>query len=319
MIETTILGTSSMVPTKDRNHTAIITNFHNKEYILFDCGEGTQRQLRIANIKPTKIKKIFISHWHGDHTFGLIGLIQTIFATRHENDIKIYGPPNSKEKIDKLMDAFKEGESFDRFEEGEKVIYKSKHDEINLHIHEFKENDEIVEKDYKVIVKKLDHNVDTYGFRLVEKDLKKIKPSFVKKIESLNIKKGPWLKKLKRNKSVKIKDHTFKSKDAIRIIEGKKIGYVFDTKICDNIYDIVDNCDLVISEATYIESEKDKAEEYKHLTAKQIAQISSECFVKELVLIHFSQRYKSANEHEREAKLYFPNTTAAQDFMKFKV
>ncbi len=319
MIETTILGTSSMVPTKKRNHTAIITNFHNDEYILFDCGEGTQRQLRIAGIKPTKIKKIFISHWHGDHTFGLIGLIQTIFATKYETTIKIYGPPGTKEKIDNLMYTFKEGEDINRSEEGERVVYKSEHDKMDLHIHEFEKDDIIKDRKYNILVKKLDHSVDTYGFKLVEKDVKKIKKSFIKKINKLGIKRGPWLEDLRKGKDVTVDDHKFKSSDSIMRIPGKKLGFIFDTRLCDNMYDIAEDVDLLIGEATYLHKEVEKAKEYGHLTAKQLAQVASESNAKKLVMIHFSQRYKSTNDHEREARLFLKDSHSAKDFMKIKV
>src|SRR3989339_74316 len=104
-MELIFLGTSSMVPTKERNHTSILLTYKS-DGILFDCGEGTQRQLSIAGIKPSKINKILITHWHGDHILGLPGLIQTLAAQEYSGSLEIYGPKGTKKFMDKMFEAF---------------------------------------------------------------------------------------------------------------------------------------------------------------------------------------------------------------------
>ncbi len=293
----TFLGTSCMVPTKERNHQSILIT-HKGEGLLFDCGEGTQRQLKIAGIKPTKITKIFISHWHGDHVFGLPGLLQTMSSSEYDSSLEIYGPKNTKKSIERLLETF----SFDiGFPYSIKEIEAKK-------IFTF---DDVV-----VVGAPLNHSIPTLGYSIKEKDKRKIKVDYIKKI---GIPEGPLLGKLQNNKQIVWKGKKVSPKDATYLVKGKKVAIILDTLPCNFAYDLAKDSDLLIAEAVYLSSLIEKAEKYKHLTAKQAAQMASQNNVKKLVLTHFSQRYKTTEELLNEAKTVFENSIASYDLMKIKI
>lgn len=296
----TFLGTSCMVPTKDRNHASILFS-HGSENILFDCGEGTQRQLKIANFSLMKITKIVISHWHGDHVLGIPGLLQSMAAGLNaDKKLIIYGPKGTKKRIKKMFETF---------------IFDNK---LDLSITEYKkDNQKIIENnDFIVESFLLDHGVETHGFRIAEKDRKRINMNYVNKI---GIPNGPLLGKLQQGKDIDFNGKKILSEDATYIVKGKVIGLINDTLLCDNCIKIAKNTDLLISEAAYDSSLEKKAIEYKHMTARQAAQLASQNNVKKLVLYHFSQRYKTIEIILNDAKDIFENTIAAFDFMKIKV
>ncbi|MBD3204584.1 ribonuclease Z [Candidatus Woesearchaeota archaeon] len=293
----TFLGTSSMVPTKERNHTSIFIKYL-KEGILVDCGEGTQRQMRHANIRPSMISRILLTHWHGDHVFGLPGLIQTLNNSEYEDTLYIYGPVGTKEKLKKMTEAFD-------FEIG-----------FSHKIIEAEQEGLVLDKELVIKVYGLEHSVRSLGYFLKEKDRRRIKLDYIKK---LGIPEGPLLGKLQENKKIRWKGKTIDPKDATYIVEGKKLSIILDTLICSNCDKIAKDADLLIAEAVYVSSLQEKAMEYMHLTAKQAALIASRNNVNELILTHFSQRYKSTEEICSEAKTYFPNTRCAYDFMNVEI
>ncbi|MBN2422525.1 ribonuclease Z [Candidatus Woesearchaeota archaeon] len=286
-----------MVPTKERNHQSILISYNN-EGLLIDCGEGTQRQLKLANIKPSKITKILISHWHGDHVLGLPGLFQTLNKCEFEKTLEIYGPKGTKKHFEYMFKAFEFENSIDY-----KII------EIN--------REKIIEtKDFCVYGYALEHGIDCYGFVFLEKDKRKIKLSYTNK---LGIPEGPLLGKLQNNQSIKWNEKKIAPEDATYIVKGKKIGIINDTVLCNNCNKIAEDADILICEAVYISDLEKKAKEYMHLTAKQAALIASRNNVKKLVLTHFSQRYKTTEEFLDEAKTIFKDSLCAYDLMKVKL
>ena len=191
------LGTSSMVPTKERNHSSILLSY-GSENILADCGEGTQRQLKIAGIKLAKITKILISHWHGDHVLGLPGLIQSMSSSGFNKTLNIYGPKGTKKLIERMFEVF----SFDQ-------KFEIKVNEVNSG--KFFEDD-----DFILEAEQLEHNIETLGYRLEEKDKRKINLNHVKK---LGVPDGPLLGRLQEGKSI-----TWKGKKIL--IVGASMGNV---------------------------------------------------------------------------------------------
>lgn len=297
-MQLTFLGTTAMVPTKDRNHAGIYLDYKGCG-ILFDCGEGIQRQIRIAGLKPSKLKQIFISHWHGDHVLGLPGLLQTLVWQDFDRTLKIYGPKGSKKYFDHMMKGFNSGAI------------------VPVEIIEIEKDGTVYNgTDYSVKAFKLSHSDLCYGFRLVEKDRRRIHIDHVRK---LGIPDGPLLGKLQDGKDVTFKGKKVKVDEATYMVKGKIIGYVADTEGCLNASKIVEGADIAIMEATLLGNKEDKAEEYKHMTAQQSAQIASQADVKKLILTHFSQRYKSTEDLQEEAREIFPETECAYDFMKVKV
>ena len=296
-MELTFLGTSSMVPTKERNHTSIYLNYDG-EGILFDCGEGTQRQIKIAGIKPSSIKKLFISHWHGDHVLGIPGLIETLGHNDYTETLEIYGPKGTERSIKSMLNFFSSIA---------KIKYK---------VTEMETGSVMDEKKYIINSYVLNHVVPCIGFSFIEKDRRRINTAFIKK---KGIPDGPLLGKLQRGNNIIWNKETIKVEDATKIVKGKKIGFVFDTKLTNNCYKIAENNDLLISESTFTDKHKENAEKYKHLTASQAATIAKESNAKKLYLTHFSQRINDMKEIKKESLSIFKNTHIAEDFMKIKI
>ncbi|MCK4669953.1 MAG: ribonuclease Z [Nanoarchaeota archaeon] len=297
-MEVIFLGTSSMVPTKDRNQTSVLVKCRNYD-ILIDCGEGTQRQMKIKKISPHRIKRILLSHWHGDHTLGLAGLMQTLGMTEYQGVLEIYGPKGTKKHIKALHDAF-------YFEQ-----------KLQLKIKECKTGKIFSDDDYEIYSAELDHGtVPCIGFSIQAKDKRRIKVATVKK---LGIPEGPLLGKLQQGNSIVHKGKKIFPNDVTYIVKGKKLAYVTDTGVCDGAYKLANDADVLISEATFKTELEEKSRKAKHLTAKQAAQLASKSNVKQLIITHFSQRYKSTTEMEEDAKDYFKNVRAAFDFLKIKV
>ena len=285
-----------MQPTRERNLSAILLSYKN-ENILFDCGEGTQRQLRLAGLKPTKITRIVISHLHGDHIFGLPGLMQNLEVNNYSGVIEIYGPKGIKEFFNFLfrLGVFK------------KLKYK---------ITEIKEGLIIKNKDFMIRAYRLDHYGLCYGYEFVEMDRRKINLDYLKKF---GLKQHPILGKLQEGKSIIWKGKRIDVKNATYLIKGKKVAFILDTAYCSNCLKLAKDADLLISESTFMDDLRDRAKEYKHLTSKQAALIAKKSKSKRLILTHFSQRYKNTSELLKEAKSVFKNTECAEDFMKVEV
>jgi len=293
-MELIFLGTSSMVPTKNRNHTSILLTYK-IDGLLFDCGEGTQRQLTFAGIKPTKITKILISHWHGDHVLGIPGLIQTLAASGYSKTLEIYGPKGTKKFMNNIFESF----IFDK-----KIMLKINDIEEGV----FFEND-----DYFLEARKLEHGITCLGYSFTEKENRRINMSEIKK---LKIPEGPLLGKLAENKSITFKGKKITPKKTTYIQKGKKISYISDTSHCNNCYTLAKNADILICESTYSSKLKDKSEAYNHMTARDAGLVANKSNVNQLILTHFSARYKNTQELEEDARNVFDNTIAAKDLMR---
>ncbi len=288
-----------MQPTKDRNHSSFVLSYK-AENILFDCGEGTQRQMKISGFKAPKLTKLLISHWHGDHVLGIPGLMMTLGANSYSNKLQIFGPKGTKENIKKLLEVFAKSS-----------------DIIEHEVFEFDKDGKFFENElFSLEAYKLDHKMLCFGFKFIEKDKKRIN---VAKIKKLKIPDGPLLGKLQSGKNVKFNDKIINSKDVTYTIKGKIVGHIADTAYCSNCLKIAEDCDMLISEATYTSNEQEKAIQYKHLTAEEAANIANQSNVKKLVLYHFSQRYKDYNVILEDAKNTYQNVIIAHDFLKIKV
>ena len=293
-MQISFLGTSSMVPTKERNQIAVFLSY-GPEGILFDCGEGTQRQFKIAGISLTKVTKILVSHWHSDHVLGLPGLIQSLGSMGYSGTLEIYGPSGTKKRMEKMFEAF----VFDK--------------RIDFSVIEVGNGVFVEDESYRIEAVQLEHGIETLGYKFVEKDKRKVD---LKKVKKFGIPVGPLLGKLQQGKTIEHNNKKIMPDDVSYVENGKKIVYITDTILCDNCYKIAENADLLISEATYSSKLVGKSEEYGHMTANQAAQIANKSNVKQLVLIHFSARYKNTQELEEDARDIFDNVICAKDFMK---
>jgi len=283
-----------MMPTKERNPSAAFLQFKS-EGILFDCGEGTQRQMKLTGISLSKVTKICISHWHGDHVLGLPGLLLTISSLDLNRVIDIFGPKGSKRSFEQMFGGIE------------------LEDKLKVRVHEvdngvFFEND-----DFLLESAVMKHPCPCVAFAFIEKNKYRIKLDAVKK---LGIPEGPLLGELQRGNSIKWKNKKIVPEEVSTLVKGRKIVFLTDTLMNDNCFKIASEADLLICDSTYSSKLKDKAEEYGHLTALEAGQIASRSGVKKLILTHFSARYKNTLELEEDARIAFDNVIAAYDFMK---
>lgn len=297
------LGTGSMVPTKERNVQSILLE-REGELILFDCGEGTQRQMNIAGYSRARVRKIFITHWHGDHVSGLIGLIQTIFNSGYQHTLHIYGPKTTRARMEHLRKT---------------VDFENK---IALEVHELTpepglvgvafENDE-----YKVECAQMRHGTPCLGYRYSEKDRVRINMEYAEK--EYGLKSGPLVGKLKRGETVTFHGCTITPDDVCYKVAGKSFVLIPDTGLTNTIPTLAEQADVMVCEASFTSEHEEKAREFKHLTAAQAALLAQQAGVERLLLTHFSQRYVNTARHVEEAKVHFPKVEAAHDFMKVTV
>ena len=289
------LGTSQAIPTENRNHTSILLQYKD-ENILIDCGEGTQRQFRKAKINPCKLTRILITHWHGDHILGLPGLLQTLQLNNYSKTLYIYGPKGTKKFLNIMMSLF--------VNEGK----------INIKVSEIETGKVFETKDFLVEAISMQHTTKCLAYSFEEKEKTRINKEKIKNLNPKEIQeiiKGKTI--ISNNKKINIKNISHKEK-------GRKISFIFDTKINKNIEKIAKNSDLLISESTYLKPEEELAERYKHLTAEQAGEIAKKTKSKELILTHISQRYdKKEKEILEEAKKKFKNTILAHDLMRIEI
>jgi ribonuclease Z len=291
------LGTSQAVPTATRNHTSILLNYKS-ENILIDCGEGTQRQFRIAKLNPCKLTRILITHFHGDHVLGLPGLLQTLALNNYSKTLYIYGPKKTKEFIKMIQEIFLPVEKI-----------KIKVEEV--------EGKFLETKDFELFALPLFHSVPCNGYLFKEKDKLKIHKN---KLEKLKIKSSPELAKIVHGKNIKVNGKVIKYKDLTYLEKGKKIGFVFDTALTLNIKKLIKDSDLAIIESTYSKSDVDLARKFRHLTTEQAAMLAKENNVKQLILSHISQRYEHKEDILlKEARKVFKKTRVAKDFDKVEI
>jgi len=302
-IELTFLGTGSMVPTKDRNVQSILLE-REGELILFDCGEGTQRQMNIAGYSRAKVRKVFLTHWHGDHVSGLIGLIQTIFNSGYQHTLHVYGPKGTKLRMEHLRKT---------------VDFENK---VSLEVHELspptgQTMTAFENEDYAIECASMKHGTPCIAYRFDEKDRVRINMDYA--FKEYGLKSGPLVGKLKRGETVEFKGQRITPDDVCYKVAGKSFVLIPDTGVNNLIPLLAESADLMISEASFTNEHEGKAQEFKHLTAAQAALLAQQAGVKRLVLTHFSQRYTDSGTHLAEARVHFPDTEAAHDFFKVKV
>ncbi len=286
-----ILGTASQVPARDRNQNGYFLRFDDEGF-LFDPGENTQRQMILAGVSVTGITKIFISHFHGDHCLGLAGIIQRISLDRVKHVIEIYYPASGRRYFDNLRHAC------------------SYHDEAHLRECPV-EREGIVFQDDRLIITagRLDHDIDTFGYRVQEKDSYTLDPDMLRKTGIF----GELAGELKRKGRVRIGPKIITVEDVGGVLSGQAFAFIMDSRPCKAIHDLARNADLVVMESTYLSDLEEKAMEFGHLTASQAGLIGSECRVGILVLSHYSQRYSSPDELAAEASQYHPRVIGARD------
>ena len=295
----TFLGTSAVFPTKERNHSAVALSYSG-EILLFDCGEATQRQITFSELSPMKISKIFITHWHGDHTFGLPGLIESLQMNRRSAELNVYGPKGTKENFKTMLKAF---EMYPEYK-------------INVHEVDPKSPTKICdEENYEVFALRVKHTVPCISFYFKEKDKIRINTDYT---EKFGLKEDPILRELQASKDIVWQGKKIRAEDATTITLGKKITYIVDTYYDESLVDFAKDSDVLVCEATFMHNLSEQAKEKGHMTSRLAGKLAKKAHAKQLIITHFSQRYKSVSELLAETRKVFENTSAAHDLMNVK-
>jgi ribonuclease Z len=298
MVEIVFLGTGSGVPTPKRNHAAIWMR-HEGECMLFDCGEGTQKQLLKAGLNFMKIDRIFITHWHADHWAGIISLLLTMNLEGRKRPLHVYGP-EAERFVRDIQDLGYWGVGFKLVPV--EVPYEG--DGITT----VEETEEIIITSVPVL-----HSVPAVAYALKVKDRKNVD---IKKAEKLyGLKQGPLVGKLKETGEVTIGGKKVTLDDVGYVKKGPMIVYSGDTAPCEGIVRLAAGADVLIHDTTFTEEVEDR----KHTGANEAAVIAKKAGVGKLMLTHFSRRYADVSELEDEARKTFAESFAAEDFMRIEV
>ncbi len=297
----TFLGTSGTVPSVNRNPSAILIQYGG-ERILFDCGEGTQRQMMIARAGFSGLNSVFITHMHTDHFIGVFGLIETLSLNERKEKLTFYVPVEKTKFLASLFRMF----GYHNLNFPIEVVGLSDGDEVNF-------------GRFKVVAFKTEHTTPSLGYALIEKD----RPGKFDraKAEALGIPPGPLYAKLVRGESIEINGRIITPDMVVGPPRpGRKIVYTGDTRPCERVVEIARDADVLIHDASFTSDLQEWAEQTKHSTAKEAAEIAKRAGVRQLILTHISARYsKDATPLLEEAKSVFENVVVAEDFMSLEV
>lgn len=295
--ELVTLGTASQVPTRARAHHGAFLRW-DREGILFDPGEGTQRQLTLAGISASSITRICITHLHGDHCLGLPGVLQRLTLDRVQHPVDLYFPAAGQEYVDRLRRA------------------SAGHTDVEVREHPVA-GDGVVDTwpGLRLEARALDHRVATYGWRLQEPDGRRMLPQ---RLEAVGV-AGPDVGRLQREGRLEVGGRMVTLEEVSEPRRGQSFAFVMDTRACDAAVELARGVDLLVTESTYLASEEQLAEEYAHLTARQAGRIAATAGARRLVLTHFSGRHDDETMFAEEAAAVFADVHAARDLDRFVV
>ncbi|MFD8982243.1 ribonuclease Z [Streptomyces sp. NPDC059564] len=293
--EFVILGTASQVPTRHRNHNGYLLRWDG-EGILFDPGEGTQRQMLRAGVAAHDINRICVTHFHGDHSLGLAGVIQRINLDQVPHPVTAHYPASGQKFFDRLRYA---------------TAYR---ETVRL-------REEPVERDgtlasgppYVLEARLLSHPVESFGYRVTEPDGRRMVPELLARHGI----KGPDVGRMQREG--RLGEVTLDDVSEHRA--GQRFAFVMDTRLCPGVDELAQGCDLLVIESTFLDADVRLATDHGHLTAGQAARVARDAGVRHLVLTHFSQRYSDPSEFEREARAagFEGELTIAADLVRVPV
>ncbi|MEU3923103.1 ribonuclease Z [Streptomyces sp. NPDC029004] len=290
--ELVVLGTASQVPTRHRNHNGYLLRWDG-EGILFDPGEGTQRQMLRAGVAAHDINRICVTHFHGDHSLGLAGVIQRINLDRVPHEVSAHYPASGQRFFDRLRYA---------------TAYRETVELIQAPV----AADGVLAEpgSYTLDARKLSHPVESYGYRITEPDGRRMLPE---KLAAHGI-KGPDVGRLQREGEV----NGVTLAEVSEVRRGQRFAFVMDTRLCDGVHALADGCDMLVIESTFLDEDEQLATDHGHLTAGQAARAARDAGVRHLVLTHFSQRYSDPEEFERQARAagFEGELTIAQDLLR---
>jgi ribonuclease Z len=300
MLSLTFLGTGASVPTLDRNVAGLALQ-REGEVLLFDCGEGNQRQMMRYGVGFT-FKEIFFTHYHADHMLGVTGLLRTLGLQDRTTPVTLYGPRGAQRIL------------------GAAVTLGIERNKFPVEIIEVRPGDRLNRKDYDILVFETEHRADTVGYALVEHErLGRFNPD---RARELGIPEGPLWGQLHKGNAVTLPDgRTFGPADLVGLPRpGRSVVYTGDTRPHLPVIEAARGADLLVHEATFGGDEQERARETGHSTSGEAARVALEAGVRRLVLTHISSRYnRDASELLAEAKAVFPDSVIARDGMTVDV
>ncbi|MBD9731542.1 ribonuclease Z [Streptomyces sp. H28] len=290
--ELVVLGTASQVPTRHRNHNGYLLRWDG-EGILFDPGEGTQRQMLRAGVAAHDLNRICVTHFHGDHSLGLAGVIQRINLDRVPHEITAHYPRSGQRFFDRLR-------------------YATAYRETVALTEAPVDTDGPIARTpgYTLDARRLSHPVESYGYRLTEPDGRRMLPD---RLAEHGI-TGPDIGRLQRDGVL----DGVRLEDVSEVRRGQTFAFVMDTRLCDGVHALAEGCDLLVIESTFLDEDGQLAADHGHLTAGQAARVARDAGVHHLVLTHFSQRYSEPAEFERQARAagFDGELTVAHDLLR---
>jgi ribonuclease Z len=292
--ELVVLGTASQVPTRHRNHNGYLLRWDD-EVILFDPGEGTQRQMLLAGLAVTPISRICITHFHGDHSLGLPGILQRISLDRVPHPVTVHYPAAGQEYYDRLRHATSYWDNAE--------ILPAPVDGAAF---------DVQTSVGRLTARPLRHSIPAYGYRLVEPQRRRMVPALLAEHGIA----GPAIGELYRTGH--LGDVTLEQVSVLR--PGQSFAFIMDTGLCDNVYALADGVDLLVIESTFLTEDVEMAAMVGHLTAAQAGAVAQAAGVRTLVLTHFSQRYPDPLDFLAEARKEFAGPiVVAEDLMRVPV
>ncbi|MDI9884155.1 ribonuclease Z [Streptomyces sp. HNM0645] len=293
--ELVVLGTASQVPTRHRNHNGYLLRWDG-EGILFDPGEGTQRQMLRAGVAAHDIDRICVTHFHGDHSLGLAGVIQRINLDQVPHPVTAHYPASGQRFFERLRHA---------------TAYRE-----TVPLAEAPVADGGVlaaTPSYTLEARRLDHPVESFGYRLTEPDGRRMLPE---RLAAHGI-KGPDVGRIQREGAL----GGVALEDVSEVRRGQRFAFVMDTRLCDGAHELAEGCDMLVIESTFLDEDVALAGDHGHLTAGQAARVARDAGVRHLVLTHFSQRYSEPDEFERQARAagFEGELSVAQDLVRVPV
>jgi len=294
-----VLGTASQAPTRYRNHNGYFLRW-DEEGILFDPGEGTQRQMLHAGVRSSSITRICITHFHGDHCLGLPGVVQRLSLDEVAHQVSLYFPRSGQGYAERLLDA----SVFDH--------------QAELRLRPVSAG-ETVESGppFTLRAERLDHEPETLGWRIEEPDGRTMLPA---RLRACAV-EGPDVGRLLRQGALEVpgREHPVRLDEVSVRRPGQVMAFVMDTGLCDAAFALAQGADLLVCEATFAESEAQLAKRFRHLTAAQAGRLAAESGARRLVITHFSQRYPDAQVLAEEAAAVFPDVVCAEDLLRVAV
>jgi len=300
-LQVIFLGTAGSIPTPKRSLPAILVK-REDEQLMFDCGEGVQRQMIMAKGGFHKKMKVFITHMHGDHVLGLPGLLQTMALLGRERKLDVYGPPGTRP----FLEGIKETVQF--------VLT------FPVEIHEIEEGGVVCdEKEYAIQAVQSDHTIPSLAYAFLERS----RPGrfYPEKAKALGVKEGPLWSKIQQGHEVKLSSgRIVKPEDVMGSSRvGRKVVYTGDTRPFKDMIEFAAHADLLIHDCTLGDELAERAGEDGHSTPSQAATIAKKAKVRQLVLTHVSARYDDSSALLKQAKKIFKNTLIAEDFMRIEI